>query len=211
MEREKRQNPLKNRVLVLNELYMPIRVVYAKKAVVLLHKDKAEVITVQEESYLTFSYESWIEQSNNGGIESLNIVEYIHTPSMRIAVPRVIRLYDYRDYQNVDVHFNRKNVFVRDNHTCQYCGENKPESDLSIDHVVPRALDGKSTWTNVVTACKECNVRKGGRLLEETDMSLLQQPSVPSHNPVVKERANKRKYQVWNSFLEDAPTVVRTS
>lgn len=205
------QNPLENQVLVLNGLYLPIRVVSAKKAVIMLHKDKAEVITVQEDSYLNFSFDTWIERSNNGGIDSLDIVEYIRTPSLRIAVPRVVRLYNYRDYQHVDVQFNRKNVFVRDDHTCQYCGEQKPESSLSIDHVIPRSKNGASTWTNVVTSCKECNVRKGGRLLEETDMSLLQKPTVPSHNPVVKKRANQRKYQVWQSFIEDSPTVVRTS
>jgi 5-methylcytosine-specific restriction endonuclease McrA len=207
----RKQNPLENRVLVLNGLYMPIRVVSAKKAVIMLHKEKVEVITVKEESYLNFSFDSWKKRSNNGGIDSLNIVEYIHTPSLRIAVPRIVRLYNYRDYQNVDVQFNRKNVFVRDDHTCQYCGEEKPESRLSIDHVIPRSRDGKSSWTNVVTACKECNVRKGERLLENTDMNLLRQPSVPSHNPIVKKRANQQKYKAWQSFLDDAPTVVRTS
>ncbi len=205
------QNPLENRVLVLNGLYLPIRLVSAHDAVVKLYKDKAEVITVKEETYMNFSYESWLKKSNNGGIQSLDIVEYIRTPSMQIAVPRVIRLYEYRDFQNVNVRFTRRNVFARDNHTCQYCGERKPTSKLSIDHVMPRSRNGSSTWTNVVTACKECNVRKGGRLLEETDMSLRKPPRVPTHNPIVKKHADKEKYQVWEQFLEDAPTVVKTS
>jgi len=209
--KRKCHNPLENRVLVLNGLYLPIRLISARDAVVKLYKEKAEVITVQEDSYMNFGYETWMKKSNNGGIESLEVVEYIRTPSFRIAVPRVIRLYEYRDYQNVDVQFTRRNVFVRDNHTCQYCGEQKPTSGLSIDHVLPRSRNGSSSWTNVVTSCKECNVRKGGRLLEETDMNLRSKPTVPSHNPIVRKHATKEKYSDWEPFLEDTPTVVKTS
>ncbi len=204
-----RSNPLKSSVLVLNRLYMPVRVVDGKRAIILLYKDKAEVITVSEDQYLNYSFDTWLDKSNNGGIQSLDQVEYVKTPNIRIALPRVIRLYSYDGFQKGNVRFNRKNIFARDGYTCQYCGERKSENDLSLDHVVPRSRGGKSSWQNIVTACKSCNVRKGGRLLKNTDMELNKTPNAPSTNPVVKKHADMDKYSCWNVFLENASTVVK--
>lgn len=206
-----RKNPLKYRVLVLNKLFMPIRVVSARKAVIHLYKNKAEVITVADEDYYNYSFDRWVEVSNNGGIPTLDSEDYIHTPSYRIAVPRIIRLKKYEGFQEGKVNFTRRNVFTRDNYTCQYCGERKPRSELSIDHVTPRSKKGKTTWTNVVTACQDCNVAKGGRLLENTSMDLQKVPRPPSINPVVRKHARKEKYQVWQEFLEDTASIIKMS
>ncbi|MFZ9098645.1 MAG: HNH endonuclease, partial [Burkholderiaceae bacterium] len=76
--------------------------------------------------------------------------------------------------------FIRRNIFARDGSRCQYCGKRFPTSELSIDHVVPRSQGGKTTWTNVVTACRGCNHRKGNRTPEQARMPLLYVPYVPS-------------------------------
>ena len=72
---------------------------------------------------------------------------------------------------------SRREVFRRDDYTCQYCGRHVP--DLTVDHIQPRHLGGEHTWTNVVTACASCNHRKGGRKLEEVHMVLLKVPKEP--------------------------------
>jgi 5-methylcytosine-specific restriction endonuclease McrA len=70
---------------------------------------------------------------------------------------------------------NRRGVFARDGHSCQYCGVTAE----SIDHVVPRSKGGEHTWENVVAACRPCNVRKRDRLLHETTMVLRRRPTAP--------------------------------
>src|SRR5262249_62145169 len=71
----------------------------------------------------------------------------------------------------------KKNVSEGKTHTCQYCGRMGP--DLTIDHIIPRSLGGKTSWDNVVVACQACNVRKGNRRLNETDMRLLRKVKPP--------------------------------
>ena len=71
-------------------------------------------------------------------------------------------------------------LFRRDRHVCAYCGDQFKARDLSRDHVIPRVQGGADTWSNVVSACKTCNQRKGGRCPEQTrDMRLLFVPYAP--------------------------------
>ena len=102
----------------------------------------------------------------------------IHSPSRALPLPAVIRLLRYirRSYRK-SLAFSKKNVFRRDNYTCQYCG--RMGSDLTIDHIIPRSLGGKTSWDNVVVACQACNVRKGNRRLDETGMHLLRKVKPP--------------------------------
>jgi 5-methylcytosine-specific restriction endonuclease McrA len=101
----------------------------------------------------------------------------ISSTSMTIDLPSVIRLVYLIKRPRVQRKLSRREVFLRDNHTCQYCG--KQTRDLTIDHVVPRRLGGKHTWDNVVSACRSCNQRKAGRSPKVADMELRRQPSPP--------------------------------
>ena len=95
------------------------------------------------------------------------------------------------------VRFNRKNLFARDQHTCQYCGRNEPSHKLSLDHVIPRERGGRTSWTNCVLACIRCNVRKGSRLLDEA-RTLVRLDAVPS-TEVLKGpalRARRRRSRI---------------
>jgi hypothetical protein len=75
---------------------------------------------------------------------------------------------------------NKRNVFLRDNYTCQYCGCEKPDF-LTLDHVMPQSRGGRNTWENLVCACRDCNFKKGNRTPEEAMMPLLKKPTEPGH------------------------------
>jgi 5-methylcytosine-specific restriction endonuclease McrA len=140
-------------VLVLNATYEPINVCTVRRAVVLLLKDKAEVI----------EHADW----------------ELHSASSSLARPVVIRLVSYvripRDTHRRKI--TRRAVFARDNWTCQYCGA---RANLTVDHVIPRSKGGTSNWDNIVASCAPCNRRKGDLPLRQVGMQLLRPPRTPS-------------------------------
>jgi 5-methylcytosine-specific restriction endonuclease McrA len=139
-----------SRALVLNATYEPLCVVPSRRAAVLVLDHKAEVL------------------HDTGAA--------LHSEHLTVPVPSVIRL---RTYVKVPFRrrapLNRRGVFARDGHRCQYCSG----AAESIDHVVPRSRGGGHTWENVVAACRACNVRKRDRLLTETSMRLMRRPAAP--------------------------------
>ena len=140
------------RVLVLNATYEPINVCSVRRAVVLLLKDKAELL----------ERASW----------------ELHSETSTIARPVVIRLVSYVHVPR-DVHrrkITRRAVFARDSWTCQYCGS---RSNLTVDHVIPRSKGGNSSWENIVASCAPCNRRKGDRLPRQAGMHPRREPRTP--------------------------------
>ena len=93
-----------------------------------------------------------------------------------MQLPSVIALKSYIVPQSKPS-FTRFNVFLRDKFACQYCGSS---NELTFDHLLPRSKGGETNWDNVVTACSECNVKKGGKLLKSSGMKLNQYPYQPS-------------------------------
>jgi 5-methylcytosine-specific restriction endonuclease McrA len=195
---------LDSSVLVLNKHYMAVHVVNARRAFGLLFKRIAEVISIQDEQYVSFDFESWRDLSalreNFPGDED----EVVQTVSFDIRVPMVIRLLFYDKLPRHDVRFNRRNIFARDGNRCQYCGRKFPTSELSLDHVIPRALGGGSTWVNLVCACTDCNARKGGRTPTAAGMHLKRKPVKPKRNPVFRLSIGQKKYASWRQFLSSA-------
>lgn len=114
-----------------------------------------------------------------------------------LRVPRVIQLTRFDRMPVQKVHYNRRTVYKRDGNQCQYCGCRPGTKELSIDHVVPRAQGGKTTWTNVVVACTSCNARKADRTPEQAGMRLLKEPKRPKYNLYVGDIRVKD----WESFL----------
>jgi 5-methylcytosine-specific restriction endonuclease McrA len=111
---------------------------------------------------------------------------------------RVIRLVNYVKIpftNQKDCIPTRKMIYKRDDYECQYCGTKK---DLTIDHVIPRSKGGKDTWNNLVCACTTCNVKKGNKLLKDTNMKLKNKPKVP-FNTVFLE-IEKTKVEEWKPF-----------
>ena len=112
--------------------------------------------------------------------------------------------FSYERLPKQTVKFNRRNIFARDNNQCQFCGKKFPTSELSLDHVVPRSQGGESTWENIVCACVNCNVRKGGRTPKQAHMSLIRKPEKPKRSPLLNLKLTHSKYQSWRTFLDNA-------
>ena len=93
-----------------------------------------------------------------------------------MKLPSVIALKHFVSPQS-NPNFTSFNVFLRDKFSCQYCGSG---DELTFDHLLPRSRGGKTNWDNVVTACSNCNVQKGGRLLVGSGMLLQKKPFQPS-------------------------------
>ncbi|MBI5166853.1 MAG: HNH endonuclease [candidate division NC10 bacterium] len=142
-----------HKVLVLNQSFEPLNICSARRAVVLLIAGKAERV---EDS-----------------------PRIIYSPSVALIIPSVIRLHRYIHWPGAHiVAFTKKNILKRDGFMCQYCGRNGEER-MTIDHVIPRSLGGKTIWENVVSACLPCNLKKGNKTLTEAGMRLLRKPTRP--------------------------------
>jgi 5-methylcytosine-specific restriction endonuclease McrA len=161
-------------VLVLNANFEPINVCDMRRAVGLILSDKADLVV-------------------NGRGE-------IHTINASFPQPSVIRLQKMINRPRQQLKLTRREVFRRDNHTCQYCG--KRTNDLTIDHVIPRHMGGQHVWTNVVAACPVCNHRKGGRLLEESNMRLLRTPTEPPSSARYVFGRHLPENTEWDIFLQ---------
>ncbi|WP_428388093.1 HNH endonuclease [Mucisphaera sp.] len=197
---------LNSHVLVLNRLWMAVRVVDARRAFSLLVRNLAEVIRVDDGSYTGHDFDSWADLSHfkDDLDQHPDAYEYIRTVRMQLAVPKVIRLLGYDRLPNQDVKLNRRNIFARDRNLCQYCGSHFPTSELSLDHVVPRTQGGGSSWENLVCCCVACNSRKGGRTPKQARMDLIRKPTKPARNPVITVRLGHDKYASWRAFLDHA-------
>jgi len=161
-------------VLVLNQNYEPLNICNTKRAIVLVVVGKAEVL------------------ENGKGV--------IHTPSTVFPRPSVIKLVYMIKRPRPRVRLTRREVFKRDNYTCQYCG--RKTKNLTLDHVVPRRLGGAHDWTNVVSACRACNRKKGGRTLAEAGMKLLRQPYEPRASWYYLFRHYLPQNGEWRKFIE---------
>lgn len=197
---------MQSNVLVLNRLYIAIQVMSVRRAFCLLWKELAEVISIENGSYISYDFQSWLEVSEwKSSLKQRHEHEdWVRGVNFDIQVPRVIRLLKYDRYPRNVVKFNRRNIFLRDENRCQFCGKKFNTHQLSLDHVVPRSRGGQTTWENIVCACLECNVRKGGRTPEEAGMRLYQRPVKPKRSPVLAQQLTSLKYASWKNFLDEA-------
>jgi 5-methylcytosine-specific restriction endonuclease McrA len=198
------QSGLDCNVLVLNKHYMPIRIVGARRAFSLLWRELAEVVSLEDDRYSNYDFQSWCEVSQLKRNFEPDGYDWISTVNIYIAVPRIIRLLFYDRLPRNEVKFNRRNIFARDKNRCQYCGKRFPTSELSLDHVIPRSMGGKAIWENIVCACPACNVKKGGRTPKIAGMTLIKIPVKPRHNPLVHVHLGHERYKSWKQFLDHA-------
>jgi 5-methylcytosine-specific restriction endonuclease McrA len=149
------------RVLVLNQSYMPLLSVHWTRAMVLIFSGKAEII----------------ENSDHE----------IRTVNQTFKVPSIIRVFKWIKNKLFNtVRFSKNNVYLRDGSICQYCGRQVSKANGSIDHVIPKSRNGKTTFENCVWACKTCNVKKGSLTPDEAGMALKRQPFKPSKDQLLK-------------------------
>lgn len=162
-------------VLVLNQNYEPLNVCNLRRALVLVIDGKAEVL--EEHS------------------------AFICSPQRIFPSPSVIRMVYLIRRPRPRVKLTRREVFIRDNFTCQYCG--RQGSDLTIDHIIPRSRGGVHTWENLVSACKSCNHRKGGKTLAQARMVLRTEPREPRASVyyTIERRLDTDVVESWQKFL----------
>ncbi|MEM8734784.1 MAG: HNH endonuclease [Planctomycetota bacterium] len=182
---------------------MAIRIVNVRRAMTLLFRGCAEVITIEEGSYSNYDFDGWCEVSQLLSLEKQPDEDYIRAVNFEIQVPRIVRLTRYDKFPQSTVRFNRKNLFARDDHRCQYCGKQWPTNQLSLDHVVPRSQGGKTTWENIVCSCLKCNSKKGGRTPSQANMNLLSKPSKPSSSPAMLIPLDDPRYASWHTFVQE--------
>lgn len=165
--------------LVLNQSYEPVKIVSWQRAITLLFLGKCEVIEEYDRD--------------------------IKTTSFVIKIPAVVRLLNAFRRHKKPVKFSRVNIYGRDNYSCQYCGTKKSIADLTYDHVVPRSQGGKTTWTNIVTACGGpggCNSRKANRTPTQAGMRLRKLPVQPTATPTLVVTVSKTSVpDAWRDFL----------
>ena len=172
------------RTLLLNSTYERLKVISWRRAISLLWLGKVELIAHYD--------------------------QHVRSVSMKIHMPSVVRLLRFVRRKQPAISFSRKNLFARDESTCQYCRRVPEPSEITYDHVVPRSQGGKTEWTNIVTCCVDCNRRKGGRTPEQAGMRLYRQPGKPVWLPTLtitlglKTAPDSwRDYLYWNVELDE--------
>lgn len=191
-------------VLVLNRFWQPIQTCSVRRALKLLCLGHAQVVqTDGSDRFRTHDLGSWIQHSANF------MEEVIHSVRVAIGIPKIIVLALYEKLPRMEVRFTRRNVFLRDKHTCQYCAKVFPENELNLDHVLPRDKGGKTTWDNIVTSCIRCNTKKANKLPHEAGMHPLRKPAPPRWRPMFGIRELVRADSSWSHFLDPDPDGVR--
>lgn len=185
---------LHDRTLVLNRSWMAVNVTTVKRALTLIYLGCARAI--EPESFNTYDFESWVAQELSSNHRTIRAV------SRRIRAPELIVLQGFDQQPVLRVPFSRKNLFIRDNYCCQYCGRRGNDSELGVDHVVPRSRGGASSWQNCVLACHHCNVKKSNRTPAEASMRLMRQPSQPRW-PIHFALGHERRRSAWQTFIGD--------
>ena len=168
------QVDLNRAVLVLNANYEPLHVCSTKRAVGLLVTGKAELMV------------------NGRG--------HIRTARLTYPAPSVIRLEHIIKRPRPRVKLSKREIFRRDNYTCQYCG--RQTQHLTIDHVIPRHKGGGHEWDNLVAACPPCNRRKGGRNPQEAQMHLKRNPAEPNATPDYLFSRHIKENMEWEKFIK---------
>lgn len=164
-------------VLFLDQQWRPLRVEPWQRAIADLFLGKVEVI----------------EHSKDRTIQCV---------SCTYPMPSVVRVLRSFKRDRIRVKFSRINIYTRDKFTCQYCGEVFHTEELNLEHVVPRARGGKTTWENVVTSCIPCNDRKADKTPEQAGMRLLTKPKKPSYLPTItiKDMDRRNIPEEWRGY-----------
>ena len=166
---------MNRRVLVLNQDYTPLTICSIQRAFLLIFLQKADLVCQFEG-------------------------EFLRTVTRFFPKPAVIRISRYVSVPYKGVELSRQNVFKRDSYECQYCGT---KNELTLDHVLPRSRKGRSSWTNLVTACKSCNTRKGDSLPEEVGLMLKTKPYKPSFILFLRDFSGYIQEE-WKPYLTKA-------
>lgn len=163
------------KALLLDSSYYPVQIIDWKRAMILFFTGRAEVVEHHENYKINSSHDSF-------------------------KLPKVMRLFgSFRNFSKVK--FNRNNLFYRDKHICQYCGDKFKASELTFDHVMPKSRGGPTNWENIVSCCHTCNNKKADRTPQEWGFKLLNTPIEPKWTPMMAFRLTKNEILLFSSWL----------
>lgn len=175
--------------LILNIDYMPLGIISWQKAIVLSYRQKKQECMIKV-----------IDYYDNDFVKGIDY-EY--------KLPAVIQASKYVKFNTEFVNFSRKNLFIRDNFTCQYCGKKLHQNQLTYDHVIPKSQwkkDSTATcWSNILTACYGCNSKKANKTPQQANMKMLSKPIVPTiqtkYLPVTYQLHSIDMPTLWSFYL----------
>jgi|LakMenE18May11ns_1017448.scaffolds.fasta_scaffold9959394_19 hypothetical protein len=184
-----------SKCLLLNADYAPLRIISWQRAIV---------------------WSIRYEDNKSYGIEILSYYKdkYIQgSAGKQYPVPAVAKTLRYFNLYNRKINFSRHNLFIRDNHTCQYCGMQLCSTQLTYDHIIPKCRFNENkrlstNWNNIVTACRPCNHKKGNRTPKEAGMKLINSPIEPNYSleylpwfQEISTISDGPSYELWKPFI----------
>jgi 5-methylcytosine-specific restriction endonuclease McrA len=172
-----------NKALLLNADYSPLHFISNLRAFIMVHKGKAEIIDIAGKP------STWSS--------------YIKTSTAEVESPATVRLLSRVTRKWFSPRFRKSAIYSRDNWSCQYCGEGLCKSNATIDHVMPRAKGGQTSWKNCVASCKNCNRIKGCKTPLEANMPLLTQPIEPKRFHLWDSTRSSVWHEDWSYFIKD--------
>lgn len=181
--------------LVLNRSWCAVHVTTVRRALGMLCRGSVAVL--DPESLTPLGAEAWLDRPVVDGARA------VRTPSRLIPAPEIVLLGRYDRLPVSQAPFTRISLLRRDDHRCQYCGTRPPRAQLTIDHVVPKARGGRTSWENCVAACVRCNSRKGDRPPSHVGLRLLRTPRAPRWTPCFQMTPGTWP-ESWRPFLPDA-------
>lgn len=187
----------KQTVLVLNKNWQAIAIKSPAETFSMLITGNATGLDIQDTYNMTpLKWGEWIK------LPITDNDDYVQTVNMRIKIPKVIILSKYDKVPKKRPKFSQKNIWIRDDYTCQYTGKKLKPNEGNIDHIVPRSRGGANTWHNCVLTSKSINAKKADSTPEEVGLTLIRPPKAPRESLTSELIYNKYNIAEWNIFLK---------
>ena len=193
-------------VLCLDKFYVPSQLITWGNAISNVYTGNAVCL---DRVYNEYSWNKWVDFSF--GMESHDYI-FVRTSKLNIAVPEIVVFKKSVRFANTDIKYSRESLFKRDNFTCGYCGKRFEKRCLTVDHIIPRAdydehpyskeNSNPTHFLNVITACRDCNFKKGRRTPEQAKMPLLFQPKKPKWVNPISGATTYELLPSWISFID---------
>lgn len=177
--------------LMLNNNWQPIGIQSVARSICMAFNSNVKIVDPRD--YQQYTWDDWVKLDINDD-KVLNLV------GVKVRIPEVVVAVNYSGVRHNTIVFNRRNLFIRDENICQYCGKRFSTDDLTVDHIIPRSKGGQSSWLNCVLACISCNRKKADYSLEKIGMSLIRSPFKPKWNPLYR---TKVFVPSWERFLSE--------